>query len=384
MKVAGIIVEYNPLHNGHVHHIKESRRLSKCDYLVCVMSSNFTQRGEPAIIDKFTRTKMALQNGVDLVIELPFVFTVQNANIFARTSVEILHHLKVDEIYFGSETGNIKELEKLGTIMSSYEYNNLVKKFSKEGNSYPTSSDLAMKELYPSKAYELPNNILGIQYILAGKDLNSKITFHTIDRLSVNYFDEIKSTSNIQSASAIRKSLVKNEDISVYVPSSVHNLLNNRKLVTYEDFYAQFTYILKSKTKEDLGNIFNINEGFENRLLKAKGFTSVQTLIDSVLTRRYTNSKVKRSLAHILCNTKKELITSFEIPYIRILGMNQQGKAFLNSVKHDIEIPIISKVKEGIHPYLDMELRVSKIYEIASDTDSFKEEFKPLINVYNS
>ena len=348
------------------------------------MSSNFTQRGEPAIIDKFTRTKMALQNGVDLVIELPFVFTVQNANIFARTSVEILNHLKVDEIYFGSETGNINELEKLGTIMSSDEYNNLVKKFSKEGNSYPTSSDLAMKELYPSKAFELPNNILGIQYILAGKDLNSNITFHTIDRLSVNYFDEIKSTSNIQSASAIRKSLVKNEDISVYVPRSVQNLLNNRKLVTYEDFYSQFTYILKSKTKEDLENIFNINEGFENRLLKSKGFTSVQTLIDSVLTRRYTNSKVKRSLAHILCNTKKELITSFTIPYIRILGMNQIGKAFLNKVKHNIEIPIISKVKEGIHPYLDMELRVSKIYGIASDTDSFKEEFKPLINVYNS
>ena len=384
MKVAGIIVEYNPLHNGHVHHIKETRRLSKCDYLICVMSSNFTQRGEPAIIDKFTRTKMALENGIDLVIELPFVFTVQNADIFARTSVDILNHLNVDEIYFGSETGNIKELEKLGEIMSNEKYNILVKKFSKEGNSYPTSSDLAMKELYPSKAYELPNNILGIQYILAGKNIDSKITFHTINRLSTNYFDEINRLSNIQSASAIRKSLIKNDDISVYVPNSVNKLLKDRKLITYEDFFSQFSYILKSKAKEDLAAIFNINEGFENRLLKMKGFTSVQMLIDSILTRRYTNSKVKRSLAHILCNTKKELITTFKIPYIRILGMNQQGKAYLNHIKHDISIPIISKVKEGLHPYLDMELRVSKIYGIASDIDSFKEEFKPLINMYNS
>ena len=384
MKVAGIIVEYNPLHNGHVHHINETRRLSNCDYLICVMSGNFTQRGEPALIDKFARTKMALENGVDLVIELPFVFTVQNADIFAYTSVCILNHLQVDEIYFGSETGDIEELVSLGNVLVSEEYNQLVKVYSKEGNSYPTSSDLAMKELYPTKSFDLPNNILGIQYILSGKKLKSNITFKTIKRIESDYFDEINKDKTIQSATAIRKSLLNSEDISSYVPISVNQALTSSKTVTYEDFYSELSYIIKSSTKEDLKAIFNINEGFENRVLKMQDFDTVQALINKLLTRRYTNSKVKRSLAHILCNTKKELINSFEIPYIRILGMNQIGKEYLNTIKKELTIPLISKVKDGIHPYLDMELRVSKVYSIASDKDTFKEEFKPLINVYFS
>ena len=384
MKVAGIIVEYNPLHNGHVHHIEETRRLSNCDYLICVMSGNFTQRGEPALIDKFTRTEMALNNGVDLVIELPFVFTVQNADIFAYSSVSILNHLGVDEIYFGSETGNISELNKLGDIIVSEQYNILVRKYSKAGNSYPTSSDLAMRELYPSDAFDLPNNILGIQYILAGKQLNSNIEFKTIKRLQSDYYSDLDVNKDIQSATAIRKALLKGEDISKYVPQNVNAVLSSRKIITYEDFLNPLSYILKSSTKEDLKNIFNINEGFENRILKVKDFSSVQSLIDKLLTRRYTNSKVKRSLAHILCNIKQGSLTSFEIPYIRILGMNQLGKEYLSYYKKRIDIPLISKVTEGIHPYLDIELRVSKIYSIASDIDTFKAEFKPLINLYFS
>jgi len=376
MKVAGIIVEYNPLHNGHVHHIKETRRLSKCDSLVCVMSGNFTQRGEPAILDKFTRTKLALENGVDLVIELPFVFTVQNADIFAYTSVSILNHLGVDEIYFGSETGDINELSKLGDIMSSESYNHLVKKYLKDGNSYPTSSDLAMKDLYPSESFALPNNILGIQYILAGKKLNSMMKFHTIPRVSTNYYDEINEGTTIQSASAIRKLVTNKGQFRSFVPDNVALALQKNKTVSYEDFYSQIKYIIKSSTNDDLKAIFNINEGFENRVLKIKEFDSVQDLINKLLTRRYTNSKIKRSLAHILCNTKKSLIDSFEIPYIRILGMNDNGKLILNQIKHSVEVPLIAKVKEGIHPYLDHEIRVSKVYELVSNSSISHLEFK--------
>ncbi len=376
MKTVGIITEYNPLHNGHIHHIKETRRLSKCDRLICVMSGNFTQRGEPAIIDKFTRTKWALNNGVDLVIELPFVFTVQNADIFAYTSVSILNHLGVDEIYFGSETNNIEELDKLGNIMLSEEYNKLVKEYSKQGNSYPTSSDLAMKDLYPSTAFDLPNNILGIQYLLSGKKLVSNIVFKTIARLKTNYFDEEVKESNIQSATTIRKLVKENKDISNYVPTDVNDTLRSRKLISYEDYLPTLKYILRSSTKDDLKDIFNINEGLENRILKQKDFDSTQELINKLLTRRYTNSKIKRSLAHILCNTKKSLIKSFDIPYLRILGMNKIGQAYLSEIKHDLKVPLIAKVSEGIHPYLDAEIRASKVYSLVSDKDVFKEEFK--------
>jgi len=376
MKTVGIITEYNPLHNGHLHHINETKRLSKADRLICVMSGNFTQRGEPAILDKFTRAKWALNNGVDLVIELPFVFTVQNANIFASTSVEILNHLNVDEIYFGSETGDITELEELGEILNTKAYHELIQTFLKDGNSYPTSSDLAMKQLYPNSSFDLPNNILGIQYLLAGKKLHSKIKFKTIKRLSANYFDDELQSSSIQSATAIRKLVKENKDISNYVPSDVLKSLTSEKLVSYEDFLSSFKYIFKSSTKEDLQEIFNINEGIENRLLKIKEYSSVQELIDKALTRRYTNSKIKRTLAHILCNTKKNVLTSFEIPYIRILGMNEIGRQHLHEIKHDLTIPLLSKVTDGIHPYLDIELRTSRVYSLVSGKDIYKQEFK--------
>ncbi len=379
MKTVGIIVEYNPFHNGHLYHIEQTRKISNCDTLICVMSGNFTQRGEPAITDKFTRTKMALENKADLVVELPFVFTVQNADIFAKTSVSILNHLGVDEIYFGSENASIEELETIGRIMHEERYNNLVKSYLKEGNSYPTASDLAMKDICPNDLFDMPNNILGIQYILAGKELNSKIKFNTIKRTSTNYYDDIKENTNIQSATSIRKALYNNNDISLYVPTGVNELLNHSNTTNYNDFSDYFRYLLRVKKKEEIKDIFSVNEGFENRLLKIRDFTDTEDLIKQLLTRRYTNSKIKRMLAHILCDTKKDLIISFDIPYIRILGMNDTGKGYLNKIKKEIEVPLISKVKEGIHPYLDHELQVSKVYSLGLQKDIFKEELKRLL-----
>jgi len=379
MKVAGIIVEYNPLHNGHLHHILETRKISKCDYLIAVMSGNFTQRGEVAMIDKFTRTKMALLNHVDLVIELPFVFSVQSADIFAYTSVAILNHLKVDEIYFGSESGNIDELFHLSNILDSEEYNKLFLKYSKQGNSYPTSSDLAVKDLTSSTIYNLPNNILGIQYISAVKKLKSNIKVCTIKRIETNYYDEHTLGKDIQSATTIRKMIKNNEDIKDYVPNNVFDLLDGRKIIDLEMFTEYFKYKIHSATKEDIEAVFNINEGFENRVKKIKDFSSVEDLISQLITRRYTNSKIRRSLIHILCNTEKSVLNSFEVPYLRILGMTSSGQSYLNKIKKDLEVPLISKITDKKHPYLAMELKASKIYSMVSDVDVFKEELKPPI-----
>ncbi len=379
MKVAGIIVEYNPLHNGHLHHILETRKISKCDYLIAVMSGNFTQRGEVAMIDKFTRTKMALLNHVDLVIELPFVFSVQSADIFAYTSVAILNHLKVDEIYFGSESDNIDELYLLSDILDSVEYNNLVLKYSKEGNSYPTSSNLAVSDLTDTKAYSLPNNILGIHYIRAVKKLKSNIKVCSIKRIETNYFDEFTIGKSIQSATTIRKMIKNKKNIEEFVPENVLNLLKNRKIIDLNMFAKYLKYKIHSSTNEELKNIFNISEGFENRIKKVTDFSSVTDLISQLITKRYTNSKIRRSLIHILCNTQKKMINSFEIPYLRILGMNYNGQEYLNLIKKDLSIPLISKITDKKHPYLEMELRASKIYSMVSDVNVFKEEFKPLI-----
>lgn len=383
MKAAGIIVEYNPLHNGHLHHIKETRRKSKCNCLIAVMSGNFTQRGEPAMIDKFTRTKMALLNEVDLVIELPFLLTIQSADVFACASVSLLNYLGVDELYFGSESGNIDELYKLSDIINSKEYNKLIKTYLKKGNSFPTSSALAVKELSDSTLYNKPNNILGIHYINAVKRLNSKMKIKTIERIKTNYHDDYTEGTKIQSASAIRKLLRTDTDISNFVPSSVNELLKDRKIIDLEMFYEYLKYKIISSSNKDLNNIFGMKEGLENRIKSIKDFSSVSDLIEKVISRRYTNSKLKRSLVHILCETKKEILNPIEVPYIRILGMNDTGKNYLNIVKKGLSVPLISKVTENIHPYLDTELKVSMIYSLVSDRDIFKEEFKPVIYMHN-
>jgi predicted nucleotidyltransferase len=383
MKTAGIIVEYNPLHNGHLHHIKETRRKSGCDCLVAVMSGNFMQRGEPAMIDKFTRTKMALLNEVDLVIELPFLLTIQSADIFACASVSLLNYLGVDELYFGSESGDVDELYKLSEIINSKEYNKLIKVFLKEGNSYPTSSALAVKKISNSTLYNKPNNILGIHYINAVKNLNSEMKIKTIERIKTNYHDEFTEGTEIQSASAIRKLLKVNKDITNFVPDSVYELLKDRKIIDLEMFYEHLKYKIISSSNKDLEEIFGIKEGLENRIKSIKDFSSIKDLIEKVISRRYTNSKLKRSFTHILCQTKKEILDPIEIPYIRILGMNDTGKSYLNSVKKDLTIPLISKVTENIHPYLDTELKVSMIYSLVSDRDIFKEEFNPIIYMHN-
>ena len=342
MKVAGIIVEYNPLHNGHIHHIEETRRLSKCDILIAVMSGNFMQRGEPALIDKFTRTKMALENNIDLVIELPFVFSVQNADTFALTSVSILDKMGVDEIYFGSESENIEPLIKIADILESEEYSVLVKKYINDGNSYPTSYDLAIKDLSDTNEHSKPNNILGVQYIKAIRKLESKIEIKAIKRINKDYYSEFDAKGEIQSASALRKALFNKEDISKFVPKSVSVLLKNRRLISLDDFSNQFKYILSSTPSTELEQLFGVKEGIENRIIKVKSISSSSDFISQLLTRRYTNSRIRRMLIHILCNTRKDVLTSFEVPYIRLLGMNDKGKDYLNVIKKNDSINIIS------------------------------------------
>lgn len=379
MKVVGIITEYNPLHNGHLYHIEETRRLSKCDVLICVMSGNFTQRGEPAMIDKFTRTRMALENKVDMVVELPFVFSVQSANMFAFTSVSILNHLGVDEIYFGSESGKISELEDICNILDSEQYNNIVKVHLKNGYSFPTSSDKAVREITGTTIYDSPNNILGIQYIKAVRKLKSTIKMNTIKRHSAGYYSEHLENTTIQSATAIRKMMIEGKNIDSYVPKTVASLLKDRQIIDINMFKDQLQYLINSATKDDLKQIFGITEGLENRMLKCKDFDSVDSLIIQVISRRYTNSKIKRTLMHMLCNTKDDLMKGFEIPYIRILGMNLLGQGYLGSIKKELSIPLITKIRENKHPYLEHELRASKVYSLVSDTDVFEEEFQPVI-----
>lgn len=382
MKATGIIVEYNPLHNGHVHHIKETKRHAKPDCLIAVMSGSFTQRGEPAITDKFSRAEMAIKAGVDLVIELPFVHTVQNADYFAYSSMSILDKLNVKDVYFGSESGDINQLTDILNIMESTTYNTLVNQFMKNGHSYPTSNQMALEQCSEMSGFDQPNNILGIQYIKAKKSLKSSIQLRTIKRIESGYYDEIDASKSIQSATSIRQALIDHTSIDAFVPPYVQHILNDHSLVVYDDFTEHLKYVLNTASSDDLKAIFNMTEGFEHRLLNHRTFSTVTDLINQVITKRYTYSAIKRTLAHTLCQTPKDLIQSFDASYIRVLGMNINGKDYLSTIKNQIDIPIITNVKEGLHPYLDMELKVSRIYGLVTDKDVFKESFDPTNVLY--
>jgi predicted nucleotidyltransferase len=380
MKIVGLIVEYNPLHYGHLYHIEETKKRLKPDVLIAVMSGNVVQRGEIAITDKFTRTQMALQAGVDLVVELPVIYTLQNADIFAKASVSILHHLGVTDICFGSEDGDIASLKSVAATLDSSLYHEKLKDHLSNGNSFPTSSNKAMQEIHENDGYKLPNNILGIQYVRAVSSINKKIKLHTIKRISSGYYDDILEDTHIQSASAIRSLLHNNQGIDQFVPDYVHTLLNESTIINYKDFFPYIKYKLLSSTADELHAIYGMDEGIEHRLIDTiSDARDYDDFIQKVISRRYTNARLNRLMMHVLLGIKKQHLNTVDIPYIRILGMNQLGQGYLSEIKHDINCELITNIKKDHPPFLDIDLRASKIMNLLSKKDIFKEEFSPPI-----
>jgi predicted nucleotidyltransferase len=382
MKVTGIVVEYNPLHHGHMHHLKQARNVHKDSVLIAVMSGHAMQRGEFSIADKFTRTKWALEAGADLVVELPAVFSLQNADIFARTSVEILTLLGADTMVFGSETGDINHLKDVVATMNTKAYQDKVKLFMDAGNSYPTSSQKALNESHDTHFNQAPNDILGIQYIQAINNLDSTIEPFAIERLDAEYYDGILESSKIQSATAIRSCHLNGDPFEAYVPSFVYNDLVHMPKLPIDAWFPFIAYKLASEPAENIGQYFGFEEGLEYLFVKHYDATSLDDFLDRVASRRYTHAKIKRALMSMLFGIKKDVLTHFSVPYVRILGMNEKGQSHLNTVKHDLEdknIPLITKLKQARHPYLDIELTVTKVYDLMMQRNLMEQEFAPVI-----
>ena len=215
MKSVGIICEYNPFHNGHLYHLQKVKEMFPNTPIVLILSGNFTQRGIPSILDKWDKTEIALHYGIDLVIELPFSFATQSADIFAYGAIRLLSLLQVNYLVFGSESNNVDQLTKLLPIVSSTKYHELVRTYQKQGNNYPTSLNLALKEL-GGISLTTPNDLLGFSYIKEIANQHAKITPITIQR--TNNFHEIELNQKISSATSIRHALKNKEDISSSVP----------------------------------------------------------------------------------------------------------------------------------------------------------------------
>lgn len=363
MKILGLIVEYNPFHLGHLYHLNEAKKLINPDVTVIVMSSHFVQRGEPAISDKWTRANVAIKNGIDLVVELPFVYSVQSADYFARGAIDILHKLNVTDIVFGSETGDIEIFENIAlTIKNNQnEYDKLVKKYMALGLRYPDACNQALT-LLMNKSVTTPNDLLGLAYVKEVINNDYQINLHCIKRTNDFHSLEIK---NICSASAIRNAIKNKIDIS----NQFCNYEDYNEFYFLDNLFPFLRYRLLTITKNDLKNLHLVDEGIENLLIdKITDCGDIEEFISILTSKRYTRSRIQRMLIHVLMNNSKtEIVTAMNIDYIRVLKMNDIGQKYLNKIKKHCLYKIITNFSSYHHPALDIEFKATKLLSCLSN-----------------
>ncbi len=352
-KVLGVIVEYNPFHYGHLHHLENAKKLVNPDYTVAVMSGNFCQRGEPSIIEKYARTEIALKNGIDIVFELPFVYSIQDAGGFALGSVWSLHKTGVvTDIVFGSESSSLEMIERSAKVLveQPQEFQMIIKKYLKEGYSYPNSRKYALKE-YFGESYEKlfkSNDILGIEYVKTLIELKSNIKPYVITRIGANYTDE-DLKGKFSSATAIRKAIKGGRNIDEYVPETTYEILNREfSLGRGPVFWEELNFILsvfRLYKREDFESIYSFNEGLDKRFYDAtRESGTLQEFIEIVKAKRFTFSRIKRAILNAFFRMEKEKVekaNKLGPQYLRILGFNQKGRELLSEMKRISQVPIV-------------------------------------------
>lgn len=370
MNIVGIIVEYNPFHNGHVHHLNEIKKLYPDSLIVAVMSGNFNQRGEVSIINKWDKTEIALEYGVDIVIELPYVFASQAADIFAKGSIKILNAMGVDTLVFGSESNDIETIKKVAKIqVTDKEYDARVKEYLDMGFSYPSSMSKGLFDITKTKI-DSPNDILGVCYVKEILKQKSHIDPITIQR--TNDYNSLELTSNITSASSIREALKNGKDIKDYVPKKAYQYL--KKQLYFTDEYFKFLKY-KITTDANLNFYHTVDEGIDYRLKSTiETSVSLDGYINNIKTKRYTYTKISRMLTHILTGfTKKEAAKMNSVEYIRVLGFTSKGQKYLNTIKKDIKIPLVTTFSTIKSRMLELEQRTTNVYaSILNEQDKIK------------
>ena len=402
MKAVGLIVEYNPFHNGHLYHVLQSKKQNDADVVIAVMSGSFLQRGEPAIVNKWSRAAMALHNGVDLVIELPYIYSTQHAKYFASGAVSLLEAMKCDSFCFGSEKGSISTFVQLYEIMSQHEeaLNEQVHQYCKQGNSYPRAFSLALQSLEIQTENEIdlsmPNNILGFQYVRATLANNYQIKPSLINRVAAQYHDAALPEGHIASATSIRKALLdhayEGAPVHSFMPDYSLNELTqyaakNNLLHSWEHYWPLLQYTLISHSAQQLEAIYEVEEGIQYRLKEAAlSSKSFEQFMAKVKTKRYTYTRIQRICVHILNNVSKEQMNRLmqQPSYLRILGFTENGRQYLSEKKKQIELPIISKPGSFNDEGLSLDIHASSIHSLAlppeQRLEAVKREYKqPII-----
>lgn len=393
MTITGIIVEYNPMHNGHLFHISKTREIAHSETIIAVMSGNFVQRGEPAFINKWARTKMALEGGVDLVLELPLLYSISSAEGFAFGSVATLDALGiVDNLCFGSECGDLKLLHTLANILTQEpaSYKKFLQDELKSGISYPKARQKSLTNYIitnnlknvnsniAEKTLQSSNNILGIEYIKALIKISSNIEPITIHRIANNYNDS-SLTGNISSATSIRNNF---NDIKVMesIPSFTREILEQeinegRGPLTLDHFSDLLLYKIRTMSADELSNILDMEIGLNYNMKRAaENCGSVSSLLEAVKNKRYTSTRLKRILLYILFGITKDLNEKIKTPpeYVRVLGFTEKGRKVLNSIKKTCPVKIIVNPSSDDNQLLKYDLMATDTYVLGYQNSKYK------------
>lgn len=378
MEACGVIVEYNPFHNGHLYHLQQARAQSKAEVVVAVMSGNFLQRGEPAVIDKWKRAEAALANGADLVVELPFEWAVQSADYFAKGAVAILQSLKCTSLCFGTDSAVSIDYQALGRRLVDEKavIDQLFQEMTQPNLSYPEKMAQLTRHLFPTlpQSENSPNHILGLSYSQENAKYPSPMTLIPITRKSAPYHSTNLSGS-IASATAIRQALKEERAIEKVVPSETAAQLLDYQ-VSWDDFWPFLQYQLAVQSPESLQQIYQMNEGIEYRLKEAaKNATHFDAFLQLVKTRRYTQVRIQRLCCYVLLNMKEQDIhDAWNHPSIRVLGFTAVGKEYLKKVKKQSEFPIIAKIGKQEAQHYSLTIRSDQVYKMAK-TDILEQNF---------
>ncbi len=354
MPIIGLIAEYNPLHNGHIYQIKEIKKLYPDSIIILILNGYFLERGEISYMTKETKVKLALENNIDIVVELPAIYGTQASDIFAYESLKILNNFKIDILIFGSESNNIKLLTDIAIKQEDEDFNTKVKNFLDKGLNYPTSLAKSLNINNPIN----PNDLLGISYIKAINKINKNIKPISIKR--TNSYHDIESNENIVSATNIRNKIDNNLDIKKYTP--YYNFI----IKPNKDIYfklIKFAII----NNPSLNTYLDVSEGIEYRLKKIiKYSNTIEELINNIKTKRYTYNRINRMLIHILLGITKN---NKEEDYVRVLGFNEIGQKYLKTLNIDYNAYKNTFIYQK-------ELESSMIYDLINNTDTYLFEIK--------
>ena len=380
MKLAAIISEYNPFHNGHEYHIKKTRELG-ATHIVAVMSPNFVQRGECAIFDKFTRAEIAVKNGVDLVVELPSAYALSCAENFANGAIKLINSMGcVNFLSFGSESGELSLLDEISKLEETNELKEELRKNLQKGFSFPNARTNAFEKVFSKEigeALKKPNNLLAIEYLKAMRKNKSDFTAVTVKRKGVKH-DCKNPIKEFASASYIREILLQLSIISQkYVPCNafdkyMEEICKKNAPISLKNAEKAIIYKLRSMNPEDFSKISDVKEGLENRIiLAANNCESLEDLLERIKNKRYTMARIKRIICCAFNDIHSELQTK-DPPYIRVLAFNEKGREILKTMNKTATLPFstslskLSKENEKCEEFATIESRCTDNFWLCS------------------